>query len=216
MTSYKLVIFDFDGTLADSAPWFMRTLNQVADQHGFKNVSDQEIEMLRGKPNREIIRYLGVKFWQLPTIARDMRKRSAEAAGSIRLFDGIPELLQSLKAGGVQVAIVSSNGEDTVRRILGKTASLVDHYACGASLFGKAAKFRSLMRKLQLLPNQVLAVGDEVRDIEAAHQTGFASAAVTWGYATQDALRRCSPTYLISTVAELTGLHGGSRQRIPQ
>jgi phosphoglycolate phosphatase len=214
MTAYKLIIFDFDGTLADSGPWFMRTLNVVADRHGFRRVSDDEIEMLRGKSNREIIRYLGVRFWRLPAIARDMRKRSADAARDIRLFDGIPELLQSLKAGGVQIAIVSSNGEDTVRRVLGNTASLVDHYACGAALFGKAAKFRRLVRKLQLQESEVLAVGDEGRDVEAAHQAGFASAAVTWGYATKDALQRCSPTYLVSTVADLAGLHGGMRQRL--
>ncbi|MFD2648814.1 HAD hydrolase-like protein [Devosia albogilva] len=206
MTSYKMVICDFDGTLADSAPWFMQTLNQLADRHGFRKVSDQEIEMLRGKSNREIIRYLGVRFWQMPAIAREMRKRSAEAANSIRLFDGVPELLNSLKANGLRTAIVSSNGEDTVRRVLGNTASLVDHYACGASLFGKAAKFRSVGRQLRLKPGAILAVGDEGRDVEAAHQAGFASAAVTWGYATEDALRQCSPTFVVNTVAELAAL----------
>lgn len=205
MTAYKMVICDFDGTLADSAPWFMQTLNQVADHHGFRKVSDQEIEMLRGKSNREIIRYLGVRFWQLPAISHEMRKRSAEAA-SIRLFDGVPEFLHSLKANGLQMAIVSSNGEETVRRVLGDSASLVDHYVCGASLFGKAAKFRSLGKQIRLRPSKILAVGDEGRDVEAAHQAGFASAAVTWGYATEDALRRCSPTFVVNTVAELAAL----------
>ena len=206
MTSYKLVICDFDGTLADSAPWFMQTLNQVADRHGFRKVSDKEIEMLRGKSNREIIRYLGVRFWQLPAIAREMRKRSAEAANGIRLFDGVAELLHSLKTNGLQTFIVSSNGEDTVRRVLGSTASLVDHYACGTSVFGKAAKFRSVGKQLTLRPSEILAVGDEGRDVEAAHQVGFASAAVTWGYATEDALRRCSPSFVVHTVAELAAL----------
>jgi len=215
MTSYKMVICDFDGTLADSAPWFMQTLNQLADRHGFRKVSDQEIEMLRGKSNREIIRYLGVRFWQMPAIAREMRKRSAEAANGIRLFDGVPELLNSLKANGLRTAIVSSNGEDTVRRVLGKTASLVDHYACGASVFGKASKFRSVGRQLRLKPGEILAVGDEGRDVEAAHQAGFASAAVTWGYATEDALRRCSPTFVVNTVAELAALLLGAPMTVP-
>lgn len=208
MTLYKLVIFDFDGTLADSAPWFMRVLNDLADEHRFKRVSDQEIEMLRDKSNREIMRYLGIRFWQMPAIARDMRKRSAEASGEIRLFDGIPELLKGFRKNGTQIAIVSSNGEETVRRVLGASSALVDHYSCGASLFGKAAKFRALQRKLKLRPDEVLAVGDEGRDVEAAHQAGFVSAAVTWGYATEAALRRCSPTFLANTVAELISLVG--------
>ncbi|MGZ5882650.1 MAG: HAD hydrolase-like protein, partial [Xanthobacteraceae bacterium] len=57
---YKLVIFDFDGTLADSASWFLGILNDLARRHGFRSVTEAEIEMLRGRGNREIIRYLNV------------------------------------------------------------------------------------------------------------------------------------------------------------
>lgn len=206
MTLYKLVIFDFDGTLADSAPWFRQVLNDLADRHRFRKVSDQEIEMLREKSNREIMQYLGIRFWQLPLIARDMRKRSAAASREIRLFNGIPELLESFRKDGLQIAIVSSNGEDAVRRVLSTSSALVDHYVCGVSLFGKAAKFRALQKKLKLRPDQVLAVGDEGRDVEAAHRAGFASAAVTWGYATEAALRRCSPNFLANSVTELSSL----------
>lgn len=206
MKAYKLIIFDFDGTLADSAPWFIGTLNDIAKTLGFRSVNEREIEVLRGKPNREIIRYLGIRFWQMPTIARELRKRSLEAAGMIKLFGGVPGLLQEIKSSGAQLAVVSSNGEDTVRRVLGTSAALVDHYACGVSLLGKAARFRQLQRKLKLQPSQVLAVGDEGRDVEAAHRAGFASAAVTWGYATKDALQRCSPTFIVNSLSELASL----------
>ena len=124
----------------------------------------------------------------------------------IKLFGGVPGLLQEIKSSGAQLAVVSSNGEDTVRRVLGTSAALVDHYACGVSLLGKAARFRQLQRKLKLQPSQVLAVGDEGRDVEAAHRAGFASAAVTWGYATEDALRRCSPTFILNSLSELASL----------
>lgn len=206
MKAYKLIIFDFDGTLADSAPWFIGTLNDIAKAHGFRSVNEHEIEMLRGKPNREIIRYLGIRFWQMPAIARELRKRSLESAGMIKLFDGVPGLLQQIKSSGTQLAVVSSNGEETVRRVLGTSSDLVAHYACGVSLLGKAARFRQLQRKLKLRPSQVLAVGDEGRDVEAAHRSGFASAAVTWGYATENALRRCSPTFVVNSLSELASL----------
>jgi Predicted phosphatases len=206
MRAYKLIVFDFDGTLADSAPWFIGTLNDIAKAHGFRSVNEHEIAMLRGKPNREIIRYLGIRFWQMPAIARELRKRSLEAAGMIRLFDGVPGLLQQIKSSGAQLAIVSSNGEEAVRRVLGTSAAMIDHYACGVSLLGKAARFRQLQRMLKLQPRQVLAVGDEGRDVEAAHRAGFASAAVTWGYATKDALQRCSPTFIVNSLSELASL----------
>jgi phosphoglycolate phosphatase len=53
--AYKLVIFDFDGTLADSAGWLFGVLNQVADRYGFRRVDEAEIAMLRGRDNREIV-----------------------------------------------------------------------------------------------------------------------------------------------------------------
>lgn len=203
MTDYRMVLFDFDGTLADSAPWFMRTLNEVAKDHGFRQVSDDELEMLRGKPNREIIRYLGVRFWQMPGIARDMRRRSAEAADGIPLFDGIPELLGALKRSGIRVALVSSNGEETCRRVLGPVAREINHFSCGVSIFGKAARFRSLLKISGMTANETMSVGDEGRDVEAASKVGMASAAVTWGYATEDALRACNPTLVVRSPREL-------------
>jgi phosphoglycolate phosphatase len=201
--SYKLVVFDFDGTLADSAPWFMRALNQIADKHRFRKVDDDEVDMLRGRSNREIIQYLGVGFWQLPLIARDMRKLSAAAADSIPLFSGVPELLGDIAEIGVIVAIVSSNSETTIRKILGKSAAFVSHYVCGVSLFGKARELDRLRRRLDLVHANVLCIGDEVRDIEAAKKSGLAVGAVTWGYASEQALVAAKPTLFFHSVQSI-------------
>jgi phosphoglycolate phosphatase len=203
MARYKLVVFDFDGTLADSGPWFMRVLNQVAERHRFRKVSNAEIEMLRGRPNREIIKYLGVRFWQLPFIARHMRKLSAGATDSISLFAGVPELLRDITEAGAVVAIVSSNSETTIRAILGKSATLVSHYACGVSLFGKARKLDDLRRRLGLTRSDVLCIGDEVRDIEAAQKSGLTAGAVIWGYANETALAAAMPAFLFQSVQSI-------------
>lgn len=144
----RLIIFDFDGTLADSIGWMAGVFNEVARAHGFRTLGVAEMAMLRGKSNREIVKYLGVPAWRMPFIAMHMRKLAAEAAPRLSLFEGTGELLRALKARGLTLAIVSSNGEDTIRRVLGpELAGLVSHYGCGASVFGKAAKFRSVMRR---------------------------------------------------------------------
>lgn len=194
MPRYRLVIFDFDGTLADSAPWFLGELNDLAATHGFRKVSLKEIEMLRGRPSREIVRYFGIRWWRLPAIARDMRRRSAAAAATIPVFTGIPDLLARLKAGGVTLAVVSSNGETTVRAVLGEAAALIDHFSCGAAMFGKARLLDRLRRAVGLPREAVLCVGDEVRDIEAARKADLASGAVAWGYANEAALTAAGPT----------------------
>lgn len=186
---YRLIIFDFDGTLADSIPWLAGVFAEVARTHGFKPIGADEIEMLRTKGNREIVKYLGVPAWRMPAIAIHMRKLAAAAAPQLKLFEGVGELLHALKGQGLKLGVVSSNGEDTIRQVLGpELAGLIDHYACGASVFGKAAKFKTVMRKVGAAAGETLCVGDEQRDIEAAHAAGAKAGAVTWGYAAREAL----------------------------
>ena len=110
---YRLVVFDFDGTLADSARWMRGVIDQMAIKHRFKRVHDDEIEMLRGRGTREILAYLGIEAWRLPFIARDVRRLSAAAAPSLSLFEGVPALLQLLHARGIGIAVVTSNAEET-------------------------------------------------------------------------------------------------------
>lgn len=205
MRPYQLAAFDFDGTLADSMPWFLGTLNQVADRHRFRKVDDSEIEMLRGRSNREIVRYLGIRPWRMPFIARDLRRRSAQAAatGGIALFPGVAELLGSLAAAGIVVAVVSSNGEETIRQVLGPSACHVSHYSCSVSIFGKGRRFRQLSRRTGIPPAAFLCVGDEIRDIEAARSAGMATAAVTWGCARESALRAAAPDFVFQSVEEI-------------
>lgn len=202
--SYRLVIFDFDGTLADSAPWFTAGLNALARRHRFRELSEAEIEMLRARSSREIVAYMGVPAWKLPRIGADMRRRMGEEAHLIPLFDGVPEMLRALKTAGLVLAVVSSNSEDNIRSILGpEPAACIDQYSCGAGLFGKAAKFRQVVRRCRVSPHQTLCIGDETRDIEAARAVGAASAAVAWGYATPEVLARFSPTMRFAEVKEI-------------
>jgi len=182
---YSLAIFDLDGTLVDTFPWFLRHANDVADRFGFRRIAENEneIEALRRTGSREILRRLDVSVWKLPAIARHMRRLKAAHAGDIALFPGVEAMLRELRDGGVRLALVTSDSEANARRQLGQAnAALFSDFACGASLFGKAAKFRRVLKRARVDPGAAIAIGDEVRDIEAARAAGIACAAVTWGY----------------------------------
>ena len=107
-------------------------------------------------------------------------RRLAEAAPP-PLFPGVPSMLRALAAGGIRLAVVTSNGERTVRRALGPEAALIERFACGTALFGKAARLTRLARALGIDPRRALAIGDERRDGEAARAAGLAFGAVGWG-----------------------------------
>ncbi len=146
-----------------------------------------------------MLRHLDVPAWKVPLIARHMRRLVARDAGELSLFPGIPGLLADLRAGGVSLALVSSNREDVVRRVLGPdSAGLIGRYACGAALFGKARRFRAVLRDSGVSPADVLCLGDELRDHHAARQAGLAFGAVTWGYTRAEALASAGPAHLFA------------------
>jgi phosphoglycolate phosphatase len=210
---YRLVIFDFDGTLADSGPWMVRALNDAAPRFGYRQVNEEEIQTLRAKDNRTIIRDMGVPMWKLPFIAHYIRRQAAEALPP-PLFAGVPEALAALKGAGVRLAIVSSNSEATIRRALGAHAANIELFECNAGLFGKASKFRSLLRRARVAQSDAIAIGDETRDIEAARVAGIACGAVSWGYALPALLVARDPDVTFADVAEMAaylGAEGAAR-----
>ena len=200
---YSLVIFDLDGTLVDSFPWFVRTINDVADRFGFRRVAHEDVERLRHASTREILDFLDVPLWKLPRIARHARRLKAEAAADIALFDGVETMLRTLVDNGVQLALVTSDSEANAREKLGDVAALFSHFDCAASLFGKPAKFRRVIRRAGVDPSRVIAIGDEVRDIEAARSVGIACGAVCWGYAAPAALRAHGPDHTFERMDEI-------------
>ena len=201
---YKLIIFDFDGTLADTFPFVLSIMDQVIDKYGLKRINPGEIEMLRGYDTRKIMKHLGVPLWKAPVIGRHALRLLAKEIHRLALFEGVEQLLQSLSSKGIQLAIVTSNSYGNVRRILGpENAALIQYYECGVPLFGKQAKLRKVLKKSGIAPGEAICIGDEIRDIQAAQKAKIPFGAVAWGFTKMEALRAQSPSVVFASVAEM-------------
>jgi phosphoglycolate phosphatase len=205
--TYKLAIFDFDGTLADSFPFFISVFNTIADQHGFRRIDLARVDSLRHYSTREMMKHVGMPAWKLPLASKTFMAMMKDSADGIRVFDGIGDALRALAVGGMQLAVVSSNSEHNVRRVLGtELAALVGQFECGMSIFGKASRIRQVIRRAGVEAGQAIYIGDQGTDAEAARKAGAHFGAVHWGYATIEALRQHGPEREFDVPGALAGL----------
>ncbi|MFT3807082.1 HAD-IA family hydrolase [Arenimonas sp.] len=206
--AYALAIFDFDGTLADSFPFFLRLHNELARKHGFREVAPQDVPALRAMSTRELMARSGLPAWRLPVVARDFTRRMQEA-DEVRLFDGAGEALHALASAGLRLALVTSNSRPNIDRVLGpELCALFGHIDCGASIFGKRSRLLRAARVLGTKPEACIYVGDATADAEAAREAGMDFGAVDWGYTTPEALALMRPARRFGQVRELLSLAG--------
>ena len=101
------------------------------------------------------------------------------------------------------MVIVSSDTSESVRQVLEREGIEVDMLNCGASIHGKTAKFKKVLKTMGVEAADAVSVGDEIRDIDAAKPIGLRSGAVSWGYTLPEALAKHNPTYLFADVADM-------------
>jgi phosphoglycolate phosphatase len=188
--TYRLAMFDFDGTLADSIPFFLSVFNTVADRHAFRRIDVERAGELRHLGVRQMMDHVGMPAWKLPLASKTFMAMMRDSAHAISLFDGIADALRHLHDHGVLLTVVSSNSEHNVRTVLGpELAALIRRFDCGMSVFGKASRIRAVLKACGVAPADALYIGDQALDAEAARKAGVAFGAVHWGYATIEALR---------------------------
>jgi phosphoglycolate phosphatase len=199
------VIFDFDGTLADSFPWFVSVLDDVARRWRFRSVERWEHAALRHLSASEIFCHLEVPRWKLPMIVADMRRRMSRDIDRIALFEGVGPELGRLNSAGLRLGLVSSNAAVNIRRVLGPVLwGLIQHRECGAGLSAKHRRLARLLRRAGVAPERAIYIGDEIRDIDAARRVGTAVGVVSWGYNEASVLSRHGPDLLFDRVDQIS------------
>jgi len=204
---YKLVIFDFDGTLANSFPWFVQIMNSVAIKYKFKQVQPEEIDELRSLSAPQLVRHLQIPFWKMPLIANHLRQRMKKEREGISLFPGVNELLAQLHAAGVILALVTSNSYDNVLGVLGaENLALMSYVEYDIPMLGKRARYRKVLKQSRVSASEALSISDEIRDLEASIQAKIPFGAVAWGYTNIDALKARAPAEVFLQMEDILRL----------
>jgi phosphoglycolate phosphatase len=203
---YRLLLWDFDGTLADTLADSVRTYNGLAGKYGFRLIED--VPAAQRLSTWAFVREYGVSLTRFPAFKREYLALLHQHMASTRLFPGLAEMLRSSHREGIRHGILSSNRKENILACLraNQVAELFEFTVSYVRLLGKARAIRRIAATRVQVAGELLCVGDECRDVEAARQAGVDVAAVTWGFHNEQVLIEGSPTYLIRQPSELLDL----------
>jgi phosphoglycolate phosphatase-like HAD superfamily hydrolase len=198
----KAIIFDFDGTLADSLLLGLEGVNQLAERFSYPVFEDTEY--IRAKGAKQIIKEdLGLRWYQFPFYLRALKKELLPHLPKLTLNEGIEEMVQDLK-DHARLFVLTSNIRPSVEFIIDRyKIDVFEGVYAGTSLFKKHRKLKRLLRKHKIQPEEAVYVGDEVRDVVACRRIGMPIISVTWGFNSANALAEVGPNHLAHSPAEL-------------
>jgi 2-phosphoglycolate phosphatase len=187
----KAVLFDFDGTLADTAADLSRALNHLRRARG---LAELPLEVLRPHASSGARGLIGAGLDILPehpefTQLRDgfLEHYAREICVDTRLFPGMDKLLAGIEARGLRWGIVT-NKSTRLTQMLVEAMGLRERVACVVCgdttphLKPNPASLLHAARVLALSPEDCVYLGDDLRDIQAARAAGMPVYAVAWGY----------------------------------
>ena len=192
--NYKLVIFDFDGTLADTYPWFLSVFEDLAKRYRLPVLGKTDLEKLRALDFSQIQKKYKIPLWKVVLIGSYLKKLMSIQIDKICLVSGMQTVIETLVEQNIKLAVVTSNAEKNVHRVLGpQNTAFFDFIESGVPFFGKKNTFQKILKKTGIAAHETLSIGDEVRDLKSAHEAQISFGAVTWGYTDLAILQSHSP-----------------------
>jgi len=203
----KVILFDFDGTIADTYQAIALITNQLSTEFGYKALNQEELQLIKNSSSREIVKLSEISVFKLPFLIRRVRSELSKEIAELDSIPGINQVLLKLKRLGYVLGIVTSNNQENVDIFLQKNqlTHLFDYIYSGTAIFGKHRVINQVVREHKLDKNNVIYVGDETRDIRSARKSQIPIVAVTWGFNATEILSQHQPDYLVDHPSELLG-----------
>lgn len=200
----KIVIFDFDGTLADTERWSLDIYNELAAKYGYKTYTISQFEEMKKLPLSKIISLIDIPYTKIFLMLKAGQKILKKHINDVHAFnDDLKNILVQIKEIVGTIGIISSNTKKNIRRFCKNKEIENMNFIFSSPLFAKEIKIFRILRKYKLKPHEILYVGDEVRDVESSKKAGIKIAAATWGYNCRSLLENANPDFLIDDLTDL-------------
>jgi phosphoglycolate phosphatase-like HAD superfamily hydrolase len=205
MSTVTYIIFDFDGTIADTGDLAVSIYNRIAPEYNCKPIKPGDRDILSTNTPRKLLKSYGVTNLKLFLLVLRIRKELSKHIREIDPIKDITDSLLDIKTAGFSMGIVTSNSKYNVTKFLEKTGltESIDFIYTGKSFFGKDKVISRMLNREHISRDNVIYVGDETRDIEASKKAGIPVTAVCWGFNRREVLASFHPDQMASEPKEL-------------
>ena len=208
----RAVLFDWDGTVADTRPGIFNSVRYAIGQYGIADKPDDELRYFIGPPLYDGFEHV---FGVSPELANELTDTYRvyyrdKGIFECNVYDGVGDLLRELHDAGVKTAVVSSKPKEFLDR-------LVEHFGLAEHLdavvgpaidnhnSNKTVLVNQALKELMLLPSTVAMIGDRHFDMEGAKAAGVNAVGVLYGYGTEEELCAAGADAVCEQVADLRG-----------
>lgn len=195
----KCLIFDFDGTIADTLSLLVEEYNDICHGYGCLPVDIRDTEDLKKLKSQEVLKRYKIGFLKIPFLLIKLRRELRKRIFDVKAFDGVETALMELKNRGFDLYILTSNSKENVEIFL-KNNNLLDIFTLvysSSSVFGKDKSINKLLKAKKLNKKECIYIGDETRDIEAMKRADVSMISVSWGFNSKEALLKLKPDRII-------------------
>ncbi|MGB3292963.1 MAG: HAD hydrolase-like protein [Phormidesmis sp.] len=201
------LIFDFDGTIADTLATIVRITNRIAPEYGYSPTTPEKLRYYQSLSTQDMLKQAEIPLFRLPFLLRRVRREMGAEIMTVPIAPDLAATLRDLAAANHQLIVMSSNSQQNIHCFLNRhgLSDVFESVQGGVGLLSKARVLKRIVQRNNLDFSQVIYVGDETRDIDASHRVGILVAAVTWGFSSREALAAQQPAFLIDHPRQLLG-----------
>lgn len=201
------LIFDFDGTLADTLAFTVNAATEI--NRSLHLLSDEKIdfEKFRSTDTVAFFNDLEIPAYKLFFFLYKYQRKQSKSIDKVKIFEELPEVLIELKKNDIGLGVATSNSTKNVKLFLNNNnIDTFDFIYSSIDYFHKNKIIEKAMKKYGMEKENVIYIGDEIRDVKAAKEAGIKVASVTWGYNFESVLSKYNPDFIINKPEELLNL----------
>jgi phosphoglycolate phosphatase len=210
MQDYKLVIFDWDGTLMDSVDRIVSSMQSAAQTVGLVSPVDHDVKQIIGLSLTTALETLftSITAEQIEAMLVQYKYEYLEGDNTpTPLFENAINLLTQLKQHNKLLAVATGKGREGLNRVLNvsETSAFFNTTRCAGEMPSKPdpTMLNSILEELKIAPHEAIMIGDTSHDLKMAQNAGVDSIGVTFGVHDRDVLSRYKPKVIVDSLAEL-------------